>query len=204
VYKAIIFDLSEVLLTGSYGQHIAVSKRLGIEVTDKDFFIPSMDDFFHGKISERDYWIEVIRANSWKIKPLELEQIIRTNFREIEGVRTIIEHLRQQGYKLGLLSIHTKEWVEYCQAKFHYHSLFDALSYSYESGISKPSPEAYVDILNKLNEAPQDCVFVDDNIYNLISASQLGIRSILFQSAEQLKSELTEAGVIGVDSSSHQ
>lgn len=196
MYKAIVFDLSEVLLTGSYGMHLTLAKRLSTPVTDDDFFIPAMHEFFNGKISEQQYWSEVVRVHSWDIEPAELELMVRENFQEIEGVRPIIKRLKTRGYKLGLLSIHTKEWVSYCEQKFKYHQLFDQLSYSFDVGVSKPKKAAYADILTKLEEKPENCVFIDDSFFNLIAASQLGIKGILFKSPDQLLQELKENQVL--------
>ncbi|MDD5192726.1 MAG: HAD family phosphatase [Candidatus Nanoarchaeia archaeon] len=190
--KTIIFDLSEVYLkgligVGNYIQPILNEPPKGIEskLNNKD-----LTSLFHGEISEDEYWARTINKNKWKVQPNILKKAVRANFKEIHGTREIIESLKEKGYRLGLLSVHTKEWIDYCDTKFDYHKLFDSISYSFEVGISKPDIKAYEFILKKLKEKPENCLFIDDNEENLVSARKLDIKTIQFKNPNQLKKDL--------------
>jgi len=111
---------------------------------------------------------------------------------EIEGTREIIENLKKNGYKLGLLSVHAKEWADYCEEKFDYHKLFHSVMYSFEVGVCKPESKAFELILEKLNVVPKECLFIDDSQENIDVAQKLGIQTILFKEASQLKSSLQD------------
>lgn len=188
----IIFDLAEVYLKGLYGvEHILEpildlsAKEIYSKLQGKD-----LEFLFHGKISEDEYLQRVIRKNKWKIENSILKKAIRDNFEEIKGTRKIIEKLKQRGYKLGLLSVHTKEWVDYCNEKFDYHKLFDSILYSFEVAASKPDKKVYKLILERLGARPKECIFIDDYFDNLIPARKLGIKTIHFKNPRQLKKEL--------------
>ncbi len=193
----IIFGLSEVQITGLKGAEHKLAQVLGVEASEiaSKLIGNDLTAFFHGSISEDEYLNRIIRANNWKANAPVLKKAIRENFREIEGTRAIIERLKRQGFRLGLLSVHGKEWIEYASRKFDYHRLFDVVMYSFEAGVSKPDRKAYEMILHKLGAIPEECLFIDDSLQNLAPASQLGMETIHFQSASQLDLELRRRGV---------
>ena len=51
------------------------------------------------------------------------------------------------------------------------------------------------DVVQKINEKPEDCLFIDDVEENLEPAREMGIKTILFRSQEQLEEELKGIGV---------
>ncbi len=190
--KTIIFDLGEVYIRGLLGVERALKPLLGL--TEKEIYKmlrpTDRTDFFHGKITEEEYISKVIKKNNWKLSTEQVKGIIRENFVEIEGTREIIEKLKSHGFQLGLLSVHGREWIEHCNNKYGYHKLFHSTLYSFENGISKPDRGAYEGILKRLGAKPQDCLFIDDKEENLLAAEKIGIKTILFKNAEQLKRDL--------------
>ncbi len=142
------------------------------------------------EIAEEAYWKALVNKHHWKISVDDLKKAVRENFREIKGTRKIIEELKQNGYKLGLLSVHAKEWIEHCEEQFNYHRLFDSFMYSFEVAVSKPERRAYELMLQKLNTIPGDCLFIDDSPKNTDAAKELGIEVIPFISPEQLREDL--------------
>ena len=193
----IIFDLSEVYLTGLLGVEKRLEKALGIKANKIKAGLcgPELAALFHGEITEDDYWLKVIERNGWKAKTGALKKAVRKNFREIKGTREIVEQLKEDGFRLGLLSVHAKEWVDYCAQKFGYHELFHSASYSFEVAASKPDKKVYRLILRKLQAKPQECLFIDDHAKNLVPAKKMGMAAILFKNPRQLKQELARLGI---------
>jgi len=192
--NTLIFDLSEVYLTGFIGL-----ENLLKEALNKDPLIileklrelrPEFKEFMKGNLKEEEFWKELIKRGNWDIEVDYLKNTVRESFKEIKGTRKIIESLKEKGYKLGLLSDHSKEWIEYCNNKFDYHKLFHSIQYSFEIGHCKPDKESFESILKKLNEAPENCLFVDDKEKNTLGARRIGINAIQFKKPEQLKEEL--------------
>lgn len=186
--NTIIFDCSDVLIKGLVRSERHL-RKFSREITAEDFFMSELDDLFLGKISEDKYWKIVIKKNTWDISIEELKRAARNNFKEIKGMRKILEKLRQNGYKLGLLSNHAKEWVQYCELTYNYHKLFHKIVYSYEVGLSKPNKDIFLNILKKLRANPEECLFIDDNIKNVTTAQELGFNVIQFNSAKDLKKQ---------------
>lgn len=193
VFKTIIFDLSDVLIKGFVGSERHLGQNYQ-KIQASDFFISELDGFFLGKISEDEYWKAVLKKNKWSLSIDDLKRAVRKNFEEIEGTREIIKKLRKR-YKLGLLSVHTKEWVEYCEKKLKYTSLFDVVCYSFETSVRKPDKKAFKIMLKSLESRPEESIFIDDSPKNIKAAEELGLMSILFQSAPQLKKDLSKLGI---------
>lgn len=177
----IIFDLSDVYLQG---------------IKDSALLTYELDQLFLGRTTEVEFWQLIKKRYSWDTPIDDLKKAVRDNFKEIKGVRQIIERLSQSGYKLGLLSNHAKEWVEYCEITYKYHKLFHKTLYSFEVGLAKPSRDIFLLVLKKLKVKPEECIFIDDNKQNLAASKQLGIRPIHFTSAANLKKNLHKLKIL--------
>ena len=193
----VIFDLGEVYLNGIKGIERHLENILGIPVNE---IYPKINgkelrDLFLGKITENLFWKKVIKRNGWKITAKDLKIAIRKNFSEVEGTREIIEKLKNLGYKLGLLSVHAKEWIDHLEKLYDFHKLFDSKVYSFEIKIGKPDERAYLAILKKLKAKPQECLFIDDHERNIVVAEKLKINSILFKNPNQLKKDLLKFNI---------
>ena len=70
------------------------------------------------------------------------------------------------------------------------YSFFDQTYASNFMGVSKPDPRFWKIILTAENAGPHETVFIDDRKENVDAAKSLGIKSILFESAEKLASDL--------------
>lgn len=186
----IIFDLSSVYLEGIVGSHKYFEKEIDTPVSDEYFYNEDFNKFMTGQLTEDEYWKSVIKENSWDISTNKLKSAARKNFTEIKGTREIIESLQRKGYKLGLLSNHAREWIEYCELTYDYHKLFDKIVYSYAVGVSKPNKDIFLSLLKKLRVKPQECLFIDDYIKNIETAKELGMETIQFTSAKDLKEHL--------------
>ncbi len=188
----IIFDLSSVYLEGIVGSHKYFEKEIETLVSDEYFYNEDFNKFMLGQLTEDKYWKSVIKENSWDISIDQLKNAARKNFTEIKGTREIIESLYHKGYKLGLLSNHAKEWIEYCELTYDYHKLFHKIVYSYEVGVSKPNKDIFLSLLKKLKVKPQECLFIDDYVKNIETAKKLGMTTIQFISSADLKKRLKE------------
>ncbi|MBI2673090.1 hypothetical protein HYX19_02420 [Candidatus Woesearchaeota archaeon] len=110
--RTIIFDLAEVYLKGFMGIEHHLEAVLNIDAKEIWNKLRNGSEFIElmtGKITEDEFWKKVLIRNRWNVEILHLKKAIRNNFCEIKGTRKIIETLKSKGYKLGLLSDHSKE-----------------------------------------------------------------------------------------------
>ena len=194
----IIFDLAEVYLKGFYGVEDYLEDILNMkpdEIRNK-LQGPEFRLLMKGKITEEEFWKKLIQRNEWNIEINEFKKAIRNNFEEIEGTRDIIEKLRENGFKLGLLSDHSREWIDHCNSKFDYHKLFHSTQYSFEVECCKTDKKTFELLLKKLGEKPENCLFIDDSEKNIDTAKSIGLNTIQFKNPEELRKELTTFSII--------
>ncbi len=195
----VIFDLSEVYLRGLKGTEEILEPLLKIPVENiKEILLHGKhtSKFFHGEVNEKEFWRSVKDEGNWNISTKKLKEAVRKNFSEIEGTREIIEELKNKRYKMGLLSVHAKEWIDHLEKRFDYHKLFHSILYSFEVGVSKPDKKSYQLILEKLDAKPEECLFIDDHEKNIAAAKELGISTIHFKNSIQLKEELRRLNLL--------
>lgn len=190
--QTVIFDLSEVLLTGLKGTEHALASIIAADpqTIHAAFHGPHIERYFTGHIFEDEYWRAVDRIGNWNL-PLEVyRRLVRQNFREIEGVRPAIIDLRRRGKRIGLLSNHGKEWVRDIEQRFDLESLFGDRVYSCDVGVSKPSRAIYDLALRRLRADSETTLVIDDHIPNLLAAREVGCHVLQFMSAHQLEHDL--------------
>ncbi|MFX1277293.1 MAG: HAD family hydrolase [Promethearchaeota archaeon] len=83
-------------------------------------------------------------------------------------------------YSLALLSNDVKEWSIYLRNKFEINHFFKIIVISGEVGFRKPDKRIFKMLLERILAPPEVCLFIDDNLNNLNSASELGIKTIRF------------------------
>lgn len=109
----------------------------------------------------------------------------------------IFRELKQKGkYKLYALTNWSAELFPIALERYDFLHWFDGRVVSGEEKMRKPFPEFYQLILNRFKLTPQETLFIDDNVRNAEAAEQIGIRTIIFKSPEQLKNELTQSGIL--------
>ena len=193
----IIFDLAEVFLQGFFGiqNKLSIVLKEDPEIVWKKIYGEEFKPYMEGKISEDDFWNSVVKRNNWSFNNGFLKSLVRENFYELDGTRDIIKKLKVRGFKLGLLSDHSREWIDFCHKKFDYHKLFHSTQYSFEVEVCKSDVKAFHLILDRLKEKPESCLFIDDNPNNLKVAKSVGISTIHFISPKQLVEELKSFGI---------
>jgi 2-haloacid dehalogenase len=76
---------------------------------------------------------------------------------------------------------------------------FDDIVLSGEVRITKPDPRIYAVMLERIGRPAAACLFIDDSEANIAVAEQLGFKTILFKSPEQLQGELIRLGLLQRD-----
>jgi len=197
-FTTIIFDLSEVYLQWLKWTEFKLASILFIspEIINKKFFTKKLSLLFNWKISEDQYLVDLVQNNNWNISICELKNLIRNNFIEISWTKEIIEKLKHKWYKLWILSVHAKEWIEYCNNKYNYHWIFDYIVYSFDIWVSKPDKKSFLHILDLTQEDPKNILYIDDNIENVNTSINLWMKWILFTNSYQLENILKQKKIL--------
>jgi 2-haloacid dehalogenase len=115
---------------------------------------------------------------------------------EIPDSVAILRELKDAGYRLAALSNWSGETFPQVRDQYEFLGWFDPLVLSGEAGIAKPDPMIFQYLLQKLGRTVSDCLFIDDNLENIAEAGRQGFETILFDSAELLRTELAGKGLL--------
>ena len=187
----IIFDLSEVLISGLIGieKELAPLVNLPEDKFLKSLWTDSFKELMKGKISEDEYLNDVFEKNNWKADKEVFKKIIRKNFHnEVEGMIKLIEELNKK-YKLVLLSDHAVEWIDYVDRIHPFLNLFDKKYFSFQTREIKREKRAFELLLKGNDLLASECIFIDDSFTNIKAAEEIGFYVLLFKGTEQLKED---------------
>lgn len=198
--KNIIFDLSEVIISGFHKAEYIIEKNTNIKAEEfleqrkevNDIFIDTM----RGKHTEDEYIEALFKNTNWNVSKEIIKKSIRQNLdTKIEGTMKIVEKLKDK-YNLILLSDHIKEWVEYILSTNKELEIFKHKYFSYEYGKLKTDEGTFNYVLDTEKILPDETIFIDDSKENVEIANQNGICGIVFEDAKQLEKELQEMNII--------
>lgn len=109
----------------------------------------------------------------------------------------IFRQLKESGkYKFYALTNWSAELFPIALEKYDFLHWFDGRLVSGEEKSRKPFPEFYQLLLDRFNINKEEAVFIDDNLRNAEAAQALGIPTIRFENAAQLRNELTKRGIL--------
>lgn len=113
----------------------------------------------------------------------ESNPLIKNNFE-------FIKKMKDEGYKLFLLTNITEDSYNYIDSIININNIFDGGIYSYQEHLIKPNHEIYDLIINRFNLNKEETLFFDDKEKNVIAANESGIKSFIFNSIIDIKNNL--------------
>lgn len=115
----------------------------------------------------------------------------------ITGTLEIFNNLKaSEQYKIYALSNWSTETFAIAQERYGFLNEFDGVVISGVEKTRKPFPDFYQILLNRYQLQPEECLFIDDNLRNVLAARELGIDSIHFVGAENLAEELDKRNIV--------
>ena len=194
--KAIFFDWGGVLIehpTNNILNYCAVflgiSKERLIKVYQK-YHIRLQT----GEADEKDLWEDILRSEGKTINLKESlwREAFSTAYSPRENMFKLVKRLRNNGYKIGLISNTESSAAELFLEK--HKNEFDSTVFSCDLGIIKPYARIYYKALESLDVLAEKSVFIDDLEENIKGAENIGMKGILYKSYEQVRDELRGFG----------
>jgi len=191
--ESVIFDWGGVLiddpapsLTRYCAAALGVSEEQYIEAYGR-FEV----DFRKGAISEDSFWTQLCgELNVPKPAiPSLWGQAFAQAYRPREEMFSLVSGLRNNGYKTALLSNTEIPAMQYFYQQQY--DMFDVLVFSCWETTKKPEQKIYELALERLDSRPNQSVFIDDKARCIKGAQEIGLNTILFESAGQVKEELS-------------
>ncbi len=121
----------------------------------------------------------------------------RTVPNKLTGTWELLYTMKQAGVPIHAITNWSAEtWPEGLKVHPELGEVFETLVVSGEVGMVKPSVQIYRHFCAQAGVHPQDCVFIDDSLHNVVGAKAAGMDAIHFTGAEALKAALTERGLL--------
>jgi putative hydrolase of the HAD superfamily len=197
---AIIFDFGGVLMrTENPIGRREWEERLGLPKGELERVVHQSGVWMRcqrGQVSPEDYWREV--GENLRLAPDELPKLRADYFRDDRldpALIALIKTLRGAGYRVGLLSNDSPLLEAKLRDELAIYDLFDAVVISAQIGVMKPDPGAYQAIMERLNVAPEACLFIDDAPNNIDGATAAGMTGIPYRAGMDLSAALQSYGV---------
>jgi HAD superfamily hydrolase (TIGR01509 family) len=114
----------------------------------------------------------------------------------LPGMEDLLERIRAR-YRVAFLSNSNEVHSELIPTKFA--TLFqkdDRFVFSHRFKVAKPDPEIFRRALEVVGALPQNVVFVDDLLENVLAARTVGMQAYQFIDADKLKKELVRDGLL--------
>jgi len=198
-FRAIIFDIGRVLIRVDISR-IKDGLAVGLPLTPEEVWSaiekdPRWLDWQEGRISPRDWHLHLTKRLGVS---LPFEQFSEVWNRALDPnpihSESFLENL-SRNYRLALLSNTDPIHMSHDEARFPFFRFFPTRIYSYRVGASKPDPLIYREALKACKVRAEEAVYIDDIAAYATAAQRLGMTGIVFQSPEQLQSDLRNLGI---------
>ena len=131
------------------------------------------------------FWDDVVAH--WNLDATDAATLRAFDFRDVlkpfDDARPILAALRARGIRVGVLSNAVMPNVSASLDAVGLGDLVDSALATPAIGCSKPAPEAYMHALNAIGVAPDEALFVDDELPNVVGARAIGMRAVLVNRA---------------------
>lgn len=108
----------------------------------------------------------------------EAEALYPLIWLQIDVVATtpgLVERLRTAGVGVHLGTNQTRRRAAHMRTELGYDGLFDVSVYSCDIGVAKPDPAYFTRAAELLDAAPEEILFVDDKLANVLAAREVGM-----------------------------
>lgn len=197
--KHVFFDIGGVLGTNGWDreQRAQAVEKFGLDARDFQFrHEETVGSFEEGRVSLADYLDFTVFHSPRSFSRDDFIQFMYEQSRPYPDSIQIARDLCDCGqYWMCTLNNESDELNRYRIDAFGIREVFDAFLSSCWLGVRKPLPKYYHHALGISQCVPEESVFIDDREQNLGPARRLGMHTILYESADQLQSDLTKLGV---------
>ncbi len=196
--KVIAFDFGGVIATTDKKEVAQfISKTLNLSPEQTNEALLQLKRYTKSGKEEQDFWLTYAQSMGIKL-PVDwmnqLEKNRRKNLKEIPGMVNVVKNLQRQGFQTALLS-NVRMSQARIKSELGLYQMFNPILLSYQTGFSKPDPQAYNNLLEQLKVPKEDVLFIDNKLENVQAAKSLGLDAILFIDADQLVEELKQRGI---------
>lgn len=181
--KAVIFDFDGTIIdTETIWFH--VFEELLKEKFNMDL---PLEEFAKSIGTTDEVFFQYLEAQTgMKIDADEINRLASDRFLEKRGILEVregvvekLEEARELGFRIGLASSSSREWVEGFLKQFKLWQYFSVIKTREDVDKVKPDPALYLRALEALQVEPQEALAIEDSINGAIAAIEAGITCIV-------------------------
>lgn len=195
--KAVIFDWGGVF---AHPDNPLLHTKLRQDPQFKNGFVNHKTkdlskEYYSGTLASSDYWkkyVEILDINELSPDQARNYYLDYTLDKKMFGLLKKIS----KKYPTALLSNLNVDMKNKILRDLDLNKYFKHMIFSNDVGVLKPDPSIYRIAIEKLQLEPNSILFIDDSLENIECAQKMGLKTILFTSAKQCKSELEKMGII--------
>jgi len=196
---AIFFDIGGVLLTDGWGHKSrrAAAEKFGL---DWDDYADRHEKVAHAietnRLTLAQYLDRTIFYRPRKFSREEFRAFIFAQSKPHQESIQLVEQLATSNkYFLATINNEILELNLYRLKNFGLRRYFPVFFSSCFLGLRKPDEAIYRLVLEVTQREPSECLFIDDREINLECPRELGMQTLLFKDASQLRGDLKEHDV---------
>jgi len=196
----VLFDIGGVL--GSNGwdreQRAAAVERFHLDAEDFQYrHEETVGAFESGDISLDEYLGVTVFCSPRDFTQDEFKEFMFDQSEPWWDSIAVARDLSNAGHaRLGTLNNESEALNVHRIDAFSLATIFPVFFSSCWLGVRKPTQEIYTRALGMSQAYPSRTLFIDDRVQNLTPAASLGMKTIQFQSAEQLRKDLKGLGLL--------
>jgi len=193
-YTIILFDLGNTVIRFDHGISARkIAARCGTDEGKiyETFFDSALTRLFDsGKITPREFYMRVSRDLGLKIPYSDFVSVWSDIFWPDEASCALARELKRT-HRLFIISNINRLHFDFIMERFGDDMrLFEGYILSYQVGCLKPDRRIYEDAARQGNARFSDILYIDDREDLIVESTAMGIDSIRFENAAQLRDEL--------------
>ncbi|AIC96614.1 HAD family hydrolase [Shouchella lehensis] len=196
--KAFIFDMDGVIIN-SEPLHFAVEAELAkengiiLKEGELESYVGTRADEMWSSLKaahQADFDVDTLlkEANEKKLAYLH-----DANMEPIDGIRELLEQLKEKGYKIGLGSSSTVAFIDAVLTAFSIKDQFDVVLSGEQVAKGKPAPDIYLAVADRLGVSPQNCTVLEDAAHGVQAGKEAGMTVIGYVNPYSGNQDLSKA-----------
>jgi HAD superfamily hydrolase (TIGR01509 family) len=121
------------------------------------------------------------------------DELVREAMTPMAGYHPLMERLTTEGYRRGLASTSSRDWVDFVVEGLGVRLQFEAIIAGDEVAARKPAPDVYLRAAERLGVPPAECVALEDSAPGIASAKAAGMACIAIPNRVTVHHDLSAA-----------
>lgn len=185
----LLFDVMSTLVYDPIAREIPAFFDLSLEELYAAKHPTAWCEFERGELSETEFYECYFPDRPDPIDGAALRRVLADAYTWIDGMESLLAELTDTEASIHAFSNYPI-WYRIIEEQLALSRFLDWTIVSCHTGFRKPHERAYRNALSRLDAAAEQCLFIDDRASNCEAARAVGIDAVVFDDADQLRSEL--------------